>query len=201
MIFKRSVGLVALAGCLALAAGCSSGSSAQAHPTTTIFGEPGFDSELARAALVECALHRGLITTSIMENPQLTYPPRNWSKWYIDGRVIYNIDFANWWGGNLDLVVAGNTLTSWALLAAKQHKLPSQVCSNSAMPSPSPTPLPSMVTLVHLRDEHGTAGSRVSVPGDGDEAVVPLTEPHAVMPDAAFPPHNAIPSLLVLGYI
>jgi hypothetical protein len=144
MIVKRSAGLLALAGCLMLVAGCSSsGPSAGPSPTSTILGVPGFDSELARAALVECSLHRGLITTSIIKNPKLTYPPRNLSKWYADGRVTYNIDFANWWGANQLLAIDGNSLQAWALLAAKQQKLPSQVCGDSAMPSPSPTPLPS----------------------------------------------------------
>jgi hypothetical protein len=143
MTLKRNAALVALAGCLALVSACSSsGSPAQGHATSTIFGQPGYDSELARAALVECALHRGLITTSIMENPKLTYPPRNWSEWYADGRVTYNIDFANWWGANQLLVIAGDSLMDWATLIAKQQKLPAQVCGNSAMPSPSPTPLP-----------------------------------------------------------
>src|ERR1700683_2436926 len=126
MIVKRNVGLLALAGCLVLAAACSSsGSSAPSHPTSTILGEPGYDSQFADAALVECALHRGLITTAIMANPKLTYPPRNWSKWYAGGRVTYNIDFAQWWNSNLGLVVAGDSLMDWAALTAKQQKLPS----------------------------------------------------------------------------
>jgi hypothetical protein len=141
MIFKRCAGLLTLTGCLMLAAACSSssGSPGQPHSTSTIFGEPGFDSALADTALVECALHRGLITTSILKNPELTYPPRNWSKWYIDGRVVYNHDFIQWWNSNLGLVVAGDSLMDWASLTAKQQKLPSQVCGNSVMPSPSPT--------------------------------------------------------------
>lgn len=155
--FRAARRLAVLAACLAVAtgtalAGCSSGSSSTAgtppaspgpvtsagsasgHPASASpFGTPPDLSSLAYAALVECAIHRGLIP-----NPVLN-AEHNFAQWYRNGQVIINGPLGQWWVQEKATVVKGKTLEEWEASIGQTQAMPAEVCGSTAMPSPVPT--------------------------------------------------------------
>jgi hypothetical protein len=128
----RSLPAGAAAACLLLAAACSSG--APEHPNPLVTTRLGYTNPLARASVVECALHRGLIPAAELG------PSSRLSQWYRNGRVFSNTAFVNWWVMNQGgYFVKGKALDQWRDLTSQQGKLPVQLCGSTAIPSPRPS--------------------------------------------------------------
>lgn len=127
--------ILALALGLALLTAACSGSkpdsaSAKSAPN---FGTPTQASPLAQAAVVECAIHRRLISASVLDSQH------NYAQWYTGSRVTINGPFGRWWSLDQAAVIKGQTLRQWAETTAGQKKLPVQLCGSTAIPTPSPT--------------------------------------------------------------
>jgi hypothetical protein len=119
---------------------CSSGSPGSvSEPTPTptasasLFGTPPDLSPFAYAALVECAIHRGLIPDSVLN------AEHDYADWYRDGQVIINGKLSQWWVQEKETVVKGMTLEDWEESIGQNQELPAQVCGSTAIPTPAPT--------------------------------------------------------------
>jgi hypothetical protein len=131
MTILRAARFLGLAGCLLLASACSSTGTASSSPSP--FGSPPLISVLGYSDLVECAIHRGLIQRSILNSEG------DFSTWYLNGRIIADNDFAEWWNAEQETVIEGKTLEQWLMNTEQRQELPAQVCGTTAMPSPSPS--------------------------------------------------------------
>ncbi len=108
-------------------AACGSSASSSGAPTSSA----SYSRGQYAVAITQCGIDRGLI------------PKKYWAAdaaahhWLVDGHIVDNSSFAQWWNANTGVVtIAGKTLSAWQTQAYSQQHVPEQICGSTAMPTP-----------------------------------------------------------------
>jgi hypothetical protein len=118
---------------MVLAAGCSS-SGSKPHVTAADRSRARYES--SSAMLAQCAINHG--STAVLTSARKYNDAQSRNQVWLTGETVgvddqTDTSFNNWWdnGGGAAVVLGGRQLGDWELRAARNRRLPAQVCGTA----------------------------------------------------------------------